>query len=46
MQQIGDRYNDQAILEIYCAHAKEREPTKDEVLELIIGVEKVIKTIF
>jgi hypothetical protein len=37
------RYNDIRIL---CCHAKDREPTKDEVKELIDGVEKAIKTIF
>ena len=29
-----------------CGHAKEREPTKEEVDELLNGVEKVIKTFF
>ena len=29
-----------------CAHAKEREPTEDEIKELIDGAEKVIKTVF
>ena len=29
-----------------CDHNKDREPTKDEVNELIIGVEKISKTIF
>jgi hypothetical protein len=29
-----------------CDHNKEREPTKDEVIELIGGVDKVSKTLF
>ncbi|MDA7949464.1 MAG: hypothetical protein MPJ78_18540 [Hyphomicrobiaceae bacterium] len=29
-----------------CGHAKGREPTKDEVDELVAGAEKVLKTIF
>lgn len=29
-----------------CDHSKEREPSKDEVSDLISGVEKVMKTIF
>ncbi len=29
-----------------CDHNKDREPTKDEVTELIIGVDKLTKTIF
>jgi hypothetical protein len=37
------RYNDIRIL---CCHSKGREPTKEEVSELIDGVEKSIKTIF
>ena len=37
------RYNDIRIL---CCHAKQREPTPDEVRELVDGVEKAIKTIF
>jgi len=37
------RYND---IRIMCCHPKGREPTKDEVSELIDGVEKAIKTIF
>lgn len=36
------RYND---IRIMCCHAKDREPTQDEVGELIDGVEKAIKTI-
>jgi hypothetical protein len=30
----------------YCAHHKDRDPTKDEVDELIRGTDRVIKTIF
>lgn len=29
-----------------CCHAKDREPTQDEVTELIAGVEKCVKTLF
>lgn len=29
-----------------CTHKKEREPTKDEIDELIVGVEKMTRTIF
>jgi hypothetical protein len=29
-----------------CAHSKERDPKKDEVEDLIIGTEKVIKEVF
>ena len=29
-----------------CSHAKDREPTRDEVEELISGAQKVIKTLF
>ncbi|KFB99158.1 hypothetical protein GTGU_04159 [Trabulsiella guamensis ATCC 49490] len=29
-----------------CDHSKEREPTKDDVQELIVGVEKITKTVF
>jgi hypothetical protein len=29
-----------------CDHSKDREPTKEDVLELVEGVEKVIKTVF
>jgi hypothetical protein len=29
----------------YCGHAKEREPSKDEVEDLILGVEKVLRGI-
>ncbi len=38
VQHLGDLRN-------LCDHKKEREPTKDDVLELIEGVEKVIKTV-
>lgn len=38
-QRLGDLRN-------LCGHSKEREPTKDEVVELIDGVEKVSKTLF
>lgn len=30
----------------YCDHKKEREPTEDEVKELIVGTNSIIKTIF
>lgn len=39
IQHLGDIRN-------LCDHGKEREPTKEEVSEFIIGVEKVTKTIF
>ena len=39
VQRLGDIRN-------LCAHSKEREPTRDEVDELIRGAEKVIKTVF
>ena len=39
IQHLGDIRN-------LCDHGKEREPTKDDVLELVEGVEKVIKTVF
>jgi len=29
-----------------CDHNKDREPTKDEVNELIVGVTKITKTLF
>lgn len=29
-----------------CDHSKDREPTKEEVAELIAGVEKIMKTVF
>lgn len=38
IQHLGDLRN-------YCCHHKERDPTKDEVEELINSVEKVVKTI-
>ena len=39
IQRLGDIRN-------LCSHSKEREPTKDEVSELIAGVEKFTKTLF
>ena len=39
MQHLGDIRN-------YCDHKKDRDPTKDEVEELITGTERVIKNIF
>ena len=39
IQHLGDIRN-------LCDHGKDREPTKEEVLELIDGVDKVIKTVF
>ncbi|EOR07173.1 hypothetical protein [Acinetobacter tandoii] len=39
IQHLGDIRN-------LCDHNKEREPTKEEVLELVEGVDKVIKTVF
>lgn len=39
IQHLGDIRN-------LCDHSKDREPTKEEVLELVEGVEKVIKTVF
>lgn len=39
IQRLGDIRN-------LCDHSKDREPTKDEVEELISGTERVIKTIF
>lgn len=39
IQRLGDIRN-------ICDHNKEREPTKEEVEELIIGVEKFTKTLF
>ena len=39
IQRLGDLRN-------LCDHNKDREPTKDEVAELIIGVDKLTKTIF
>jgi hypothetical protein len=29
-----------------CDHGKDREPTREDVLELVEGTEKVIKTVF
>jgi hypothetical protein len=39
IQRLGDLRN-------LCDHNKDREPTKDEVAELIDGVEKLMKTLF
>lgn len=39
IQHLGDLRN-------LCDHNKDREPTKDDVLELVEGVQKVIKTVF
>ena len=39
IQHLGDIRN-------LCDHNKDREPTKDDVSELVEGVEKVIKTVF
>ena len=39
IQRLGDIRN-------LCSHNKEREPTKDEVSELIAGTEKFTKTLF
>ena len=39
IQRLGDLRN-------LCDHNKDREPTKDEVAELIDGVEKLMKTVF
>jgi hypothetical protein len=39
IQRLGD-------LRTLCDHNKEREPTKDEVTELIDGVDRLIKTVF
>lgn len=39
IQHLGDLRN-------LCDHNKDREPTKEDVLELVEGVEKVIKTVF
>ncbi len=39
IQHLGDLRN-------LCDHNKDREPSKDDALELIEGVEKVIKTVF
>ena len=39
IQHLGDIRN-------LCDHSKDREPTNEDVLELVEGVEKVIKTVF
>lgn len=39
IQHLGDLRN-------LCDHNKDREPTKDDVVELVEGVEKIIKTVF
>ena len=39
IQHLGDIRN-------LCDHHKDREPTKDEVSEFIIGIEKIIKTVY
>jgi hypothetical protein len=39
LQRLGDIRN-------LCDHNKQREPTKDEVVELIDGTEKLCKTLF
>jgi hypothetical protein len=39
IQRLGDLRN-------LCGHSKDREPTKDEVAELIDGTEKFTKTVF
>jgi len=39
IQRLGDIRN-------LCVHSKDRDPTKDEVDELIKGVQKVTKTLF
>lgn len=39
IQHLGDIRN-------LCDHSKERDPTKDDVLGLVEGVDKVIKTVF
>ncbi len=39
IQHLGDLRN-------LCDHPKDREPTKDDAMELIEGVEKTIKTVF
>ena len=39
VQRLGDIRN-------LCVHNKNREPTKDEVMELIDGADKLCKTIF
>jgi hypothetical protein len=39
IQRLGDIRN-------LCTHAKERDPTKEEIDELIKGVKKIVKTLF
>jgi hypothetical protein len=39
IQRLGDIRN-------YCCHQKERDPTREEVGDLIKGVEKIIKSIY
>lgn len=39
IQHLGDLRN-------LCDHNKDREPTKEDVLELVEGVQKVVKTVF
>jgi hypothetical protein len=39
IQHLGDIRNQ-------CDHGKDREPTKEDVIDLVEGVEKVIKTVF
>lgn len=39
IQRLGDIRN-------LCGHNKEREPTKEEVEELLLGTEKIIKKIY
>ena len=39
IQRLGDLRN-------LCSHKKHREPTNDEVAELIDGVDKIVKTVF
>ena len=39
IQRLGDIRN-------YAGHAKEREPTADEIDELISGTDKIVKTLF
>jgi hypothetical protein len=39
IQRLGDLRN-------LCDHNRKREPTEEEVLELIDGVDKIMKTVF
>jgi len=39
IQHLGDIRNQ-------CDHPKEKEPTKDEIVDFLVGVEKVIKTVY